>query len=122
MAIVIIGSSATAASEVENGYVMGRYSLERLYFEELIDVSFSLGIGEVSEPITIHNDTEKIIYIVYRAEKSMDHFENNYSDIVSVFLSDSIGEILYGVEEKMQETITVTDAYNEIVHSEISMG
>lgn len=122
VALVIIGSSAAAASEVENGYVLGRYSLDRLYFKELIDASFELDISEVSQPIRVHNESESTIYIVYRADKSNSHFEDNYAEIVAVFLSDALGEMIYTVEEELMKNVSYTNVYGELVHSEISMG
>ncbi len=121
VALVIIGSSATAASEVENGYLLTRYTLDSLYFSELTDKSFALSIGEVSEPIKIQGDNENTIYIVYRAEKSFEHFNNCYSDVVTVFLADALGKMTEGVSSDLEESLILTDAYYEIVHSEISM-
>lgn len=122
VASVIINTGLTAPTEVQRGYVIGRYSLDPLYYEELTDAAFELDVGEVSDPIIIHNGNDKIIFIVYNAQKSNEHFDECYSEIAYVYLTDSVGKIMDEVKNSLEDSVSYTDAYRAIDHASIRMN
>lgn len=118
----IIGSNLYLNdAELRNGYVMGRYNLERGYYGDMTDAAFSLSEGEVSDPISIVTDVEDSYYILYRTYKSDAHFEENYESIKYVYLRDIVGEISHGVASEMKKSATFSDYLKNINHSEIGM-
>ena len=121
VAIAIASSSMTNASEIENGYVIGRYNLESSYYGNMTAAAFALKPGEVSECINIVTDTENAYYILYKAEKSDEHFEANYSSIKYIYLMNCVGEITHGVADELKSSVAYSDFFNSINHSEISM-
>ena len=109
------------ANEIQNGYVIGRYNLERSYYGEMTDAAFSLDVGEVSECIDIVTDVENAYYILYRGEKSDAHFEENYESIKYVFLMNYVGEITHGVADELRDSVLYSDFLLGIDHSAITM-
>lgn len=111
----------SSVSEVENGYVLGRYNLERSYYGDLTDSAFSLDIGEVSEPISIVTDLEDSYYVIYKTLKSDEHFEANYESIKYVYLMNRVGKITYDTITELRASVVYSDYLNNIDHSKISM-
>ena len=108
-------------AEVREGYVIGKYNLERAYYGNMTDAAFELQIGEVSEPIDVVTDVENSYYVLYRSYKSDTHFEKNYDSIRYIYLMNCVGEITHGVAEELKSSIVYTDYLNNINHSEIGM-
>ena len=108
------------AAEVENGYVIGKYNLERLYYGDMTDAVFSIGEGEVTDPISI-TDEEETYYVIYRTYKSDEHFEANYNSIRYVYLRNCVGEIIHNAAEALESSAVYSDFLNNINHSEIGM-
>jgi len=107
---VIIQHSLIPITEAENGYVMGKYNLDRAYYEPLIEASFATGEGEVSEVITVTDEKgDTCYYVVYGIAKSEEHFEDFYSSIVSVYLNDCVGKLLNDTEAELLESVKKTD-------------
>ena len=109
------------AAEIRDGYVIGKYNLERSYYGEMTDAALALEIGEVSAPIEIVTDVEDAYYVLYRSYKSDEHFEENYDSIKYVYLMNYVGEISHGVGEELKESVSYTDFLKGIDHSEIRM-
>ena len=118
---IIANGLYSNTAEIKNGYVIGRYNLERSYYGEMTDASLALEVGEVSDPINVVSDVEDAYYVVYRTYKSDEHFEANYESIKYVFLMNYVGEIAHGVALELKNSLTFTDAYSSIDHSGISM-
>lgn len=108
-------------SEVENGYVMGRYNLERSYYGNMTDAAFAISEGEVSDYIDVVTDIENAYYVLYRTTKSDEHFENNYESIKYIYLMNIVGEITYNVASELRSSISYTDFLKNIDHSAIKM-
>ena len=111
----------TSSSEVENGYVLGRYNLERSYYKAMTDAAFALETGEVSDYIDLITDVENSYYVLYKATKSDEHFENDYENIRYVYLSNIVGEIIYGAADSLRSTVSYSSFLNSINHSAIKM-
>ena len=118
---MIANGSLIAESEVFAGYVIAKHNLDLAYFGEMVDVTFALDEGEVSKAISIHDGRERAYYVLYRAEKSEEHFKDNYGSIAYVYLKDRLGELLEGYAVGLASSVKYTKAYSEIKHSEITM-
>ena len=108
------------AAEVENGYVIGKYNLERLYYGDMTDAIFSIGEGEVTDPISI-TDEEDTYYVIYRTYKTDEHFAANYNSIRYVYLRNYVGEIIHNAAEALEASAVFSDFLNNINHSDIGM-
>ena len=119
VATVIINTGLTAPTEVMNGYVMGRYSLDRFYYGELTDAAFALDVGEVSPTVRVHNGEDDIIFILYGAAKSDAHFEQCYSEIAYTYLTDTVGKKIDEAAKGLISEVLYTDFYNNLDLSEV---
>lgn len=108
-------------AEIKNGYVIGRYNLERSYYGAMTDAAFSLEECEVSDPIEVVSDVENSYYVLYRTYKSEEHFKANYNSIKYIYLMNYVGEISHGVAQELKNNVTYTDVLKNIDHSAISM-
>ena len=108
------------AAEVENGYVIGKYNLERLYYGDMTDAVFSIGEGEVTDPISI-TDEEDTYYVIYRTYKTDEHFAANYNSIRYVYLRNCVGEIIHTAAQTLEASVVFSDFLTNINHSEIGM-
>lgn len=113
--------STTSVPELEAGYVMARHNLARSYYGEMVDTAFSLGVGEVGGPIGVHDGNKMAYYIIYRAEKSEAHFNDNYASIAYIYLRNEIGKEYARVSAAMIESAEATAVLGGIVHADISM-
>ena len=118
---IIANGLYSNTAEIKNGYVIGRYNLERSYYGDMTDASLALEVGEVSEPINVVSDVEDAYYVVYRTYKSDEHLEANFESIKYVFLMNYVGEISHGVALELKNSLTYTDVYALIDHASISM-
>ncbi len=97
----IIGHTTAGGSDVQNGMIIGRHSLDSLYYEELTKEAFSLNIGETGRVIQVATDYEDNYYILYRTEKESDPLPGLRDLIASAYLENHIGEKLSGLSEKL---------------------
>ena len=118
---IMANGTLSAFSEVKNGYVMGKYNLDRAYFGEMTDVAFSLEIGEVSPVIRVSDITNDGYYILYRAEKSEEHLEECFAEICYVYLKNKVGQTLEGVRLSLHESVSYSDFFKSLDRSGISM-
>ncbi len=119
---VIINNSITSYYEAERGYVMARHNLNKLYYSELTNAAFGLNTGEVSEPVHVNSGDGEIIFILYRAEKSDAHFDNNYSEIAYVYLTDTVGKRISEVQSALVLSAEYTDSFYAIDYGQVSMN
>ena len=118
----IIGSNLYSnTAEIKNGYVIGKYNLERSYYGEMTDAAMALREGDVSEPIDVVTDVENSYYVIYKTYKSEEHFLANYEDIRYVYLTNYVGEISHGVASQLKESIVYTDVMKSLEHGSIGM-
>ncbi len=122
VATVIINTGLTAPTEVMNGYVMGRYNLDAFYYGDMTDAAFSLSVGEVSEPVRVHNGEDDIIFILYRAEKSDAHFERCYTEIAYVYLTDMVGKITQEAAAGLASGVSYTEEHGALDYAAIRMN
>ena len=121
VATVIINSGLTAPTEVKNGYLMGKHNLSELYYSELTEEAFKLGIGEVSPVVDVYNGEERILYIVYRTEKTEEHLDECFHEIAYVYLANIVGEKIADAAGALIESVEFTDVLEELDRFSISM-
>ena len=108
-------------AEMRNGYVIGKYNLERSYYGDMTDAAMALEECEVSDPIDLVSDVENSYYILYRTYKSEEHFSANYDSIKYVYLMNYVGEISHGVASELKSSVSYTDVLNTLDRSRITM-
>ena len=118
----VINFSISGATDISNGELIGRYSLDSLYYSEITDSVFSLSEGETGEVIRLITDVSDGYTIIYRAEVSEEHFERCYDDAVSVYLLNEVGKILSDASEKMKDSVSYSDALIVLDRSTVSMS
>ncbi len=116
-----IGNTASDASDIKNGVIIGTQSLDIAYYNDLIDAAFSLELHETSEPIQVYSNEKSVFWILYKQSKSDAHFNEFYDDIENVYISQKIGEFLYGVKTSMEDSKEFTDIFDNLNYSSISM-
>ena len=102
--------------------VIGKYSLDPAYYADLTAAAFSLRVGDTSEVIEVITGASNGYYILYRAEKSEEHFEKCYEEIEASYILNLIGKDVAGAAATLKDSISNTDAFTSLVHAEISMG
>lgn len=107
--------------EVKAGFVIGRYSLERGYYGDMTDAAFAISEGEVSDPIEVVMGLENSLYILYRTYKSDEHFDANYDEIKNAYLTNYVGKISHGVAEELKSSVSYTEHFVNLDHSQIRM-
>lgn len=105
-------------AEIENGYVLGKYNLDRRYYQDMTSAVFGIEEGEVTDPISIVTAEENSYYVIYRSYKSDEHFEANYNEVLYVYLTNRVGEITYTVAEAL---ISSANFVSTLDHSKIGM-
>ena len=116
----IMGNS-NLADITEADSIIARYNLDRAYFGEMTDAAFALELGEVSELIKIRDGFADGYYILYRAQKSEEHFTKRYSAIAYIYLRNRVGEALENIRASLAESAVPTDFFSGLNHAEISM-
>jgi hypothetical protein len=118
----IIGLGAiTSASEIKNGTVVGRYNLDDAYAMDFINEAFATKPGQISEIIEINDGLEHTVNILYKAEKSDEHFNSCYSTIAYVFLKNKVGSILNSKEKTLKESATPASLLETLDRAAIKM-
>ena len=106
---------------LRDGIVIGKHSLDPAYYSALTDAAFSLSIGETSEVIEVITGRSNGYYIIYRAEKSEEHFEKCYEEVEASYILNLIGTDIYEAAGSLKGGITVTDALSSLDRAAISM-
>ncbi len=120
----VVKSGRFSDSEIETGYIIGKYNLETAYYGDMVNAAFALKDGEVSEYINVVSATDDSYYILYKMEKNDEHFElcyDGYTGIEYIYLTNYVGKILHGIGDELKSGINYTDALKNISHAEISM-
>lgn len=100
------------------GIIVGKNTLSEDY-TDYTDAAFSLLPREISEIITV-NDGVKGYYIIYKLDKTEEHLERCYGDIVSSYLDDLIGGELLSIADDLVNSAEYENSYSKINHGEIN--
>ncbi len=114
-------ANTRSAEALRDGMVIGKYSLDPAYYADLTEAAFSLRVGDTSEVVEIITGMSNGYYILYRADKSDEHFDKCYDEIEASYISNLIGKDVSGASDTLKASISSTDAFNSLVHAEISM-
>ncbi len=118
---MIANASPTAQSELESGYLMAEYNLARGYYQAMTDAAFKLDVGEVTEPVRIHDGNELRYYIIYRCDKTDDYYNDNYAEIAYIYLKNELGKKLSDTYSLAIKNVETTAFLEELDYSKISM-
>ncbi len=113
--------SLTDGPEIERGYFLGRYNLNDNIHGALVEATFALEVGEVSDVLRMHNGEKYIYHIVYRAGKSEENYTENKTDITFVYLTDRLGEMQHNKAEELMANTARTSFLENLDFSTISM-
>lgn len=122
-ALYIINNTSVTPTDLirdkePSGIMVGRHTFGSGY-EPYTEAAFALGTGEVSE--VIKTDGDGFFYVIYKLEKTEEHFTACYDDISLSYLENLIGEQLYNIALSLTSSVTFTDSYSKIVHKDISI-
>ena len=127
MAVKII--SNTSATEADlivgdkvSGLVIGKYSLDDLYYSEYQELVFSTAPGTMSEIIELSGTESDGYYAIYGLEKTDEHFVRCYEQVRLSFIDNIIGSKLAPITHTMIDSQIFTEEYAEIIHKDISMN
>jgi hypothetical protein len=106
---------------MECGLIIGKHSLERDIYDVLTEKAFLLGVGDVSDIITVTAD-EVGYYVLYRAEKSENNFNTYYDDILTVYLNNCVGQIIDTAYLTALDSVKDTDYIKGLDFANIKMN
>lgn len=117
----MIQHSTLSESDLRSGTLIGRYSLDETYYGELTREALDLAVGEVSPVIEVVTGYNDGYFILYRIEKSEEHFEESYDDVRSAYVEAEIGKMLSDRAEALRAGLSTTEAFSALVHADIAM-
>jgi len=130
VALYIIGNTSVTASELITtdgritGTVLGRSALDSIYYSEYTAEAFRIGVGEVSEIITVSGVSDGYsdgYYVFYGLEKDDEHLERCYAEIEAAYKSHTIGKIIDRAKSALLSSLKLTEDGKAIDHASISM-
>lgn len=116
---MIANLSPIAQAELEQGYLMAEHNLARGYYQAMVNAAFALDVGEVTEPIRIHDGNELRYYIIYKCNKTEDYYTNNYAEIAYIYLKNELGKKLNDTYSGILDNISYTDFLKDLDYSGI---
>lgn len=113
----------TADSDIESGMIIAKHNLESAYYAEMVEAAFSLGYFEVSDVIyTATGDSQSTGYnILYKINKTDEHFEQHYESIQSVYVQNEIGKLIDKAAGTLAESLKSSEFFKTLDRSTISM-
>lgn len=115
--ILVQYSLGTDASDIANGFYIGKYSLDSEYMKEIIDAAFTMEVGEHSEIIENYYG----VYIVYAMEKDAKYLDDdsNYERISELYVNNEFYKNLAECKNRLSELVKYTDFFNSLNFAEI---
>ncbi len=118
----MVNYSALNLETLRSGQIITPYNLDSLTYTALTDTALSLSEGEVSEPIALYNSQNNGYIILYKAEKSAEHLNENYDSIVEEYVNDKSGQELARIYDNMVESVTFYPLYDMLDRESIRMN
>jgi hypothetical protein len=87
----------------------------------MVDIAFDLAYFEVSEVIEISTGYSEGYTILYKINKTKDHFEECYESIKSVYIENEIGKILDTAADTLNSSAQSSSFLLSLDRSTISM-
>ena len=119
--LVIVQNTTASGEDGFGGMVIGKHSLAVNHYGELTEAAFSLSLGAVSRVIEISTVWDNGYHVLYRAEKSEEHYEEYYPSVLEAYLNHEIGKLISSLTEQITESIEFTSAYEGLSHGDISI-
>lgn len=113
--------NSSAAEELRDGTVIGRYALDADYYGELVKEAFGLEIGEVGKVIRIVTGLNDGYYLIYRTEKSAENFDGQFEEIEAVYLQNRLGEDLAEMKTELIGSAEYTDVLTNLDRGSVEM-
>ena len=114
-------SNTVYTESLRDGVVIGRHSLDPVSYKDLTSTAFALSHHEVSALVKITNGTSDGYYLMYRVDKSDEHFEKCYDEIEEAYIANLIGEGLFAARNALAQSATATNTLLNMNYSDISM-
>ena len=124
VALYIINHTAQIPTELINnkqvsGIIISENSLDD-NFDEYTHCAFDLPCGQVSDPIHV-DGIGGGYYVIYKLEKSNEHFSLCYKEICEEYIDNFVNERLTQICQGLLSNINTTKNYSNIIHKDISM-
>ena len=120
VAIAIVSSSISATEDVMRGVVIGKYSLDEENYRAMTEAAFNTNLGRVSEIVEITAGEEPGYYILYPILKTEEHFEECHDEIVTAYVENEIGKLLYDVQAALTEGARGSELLDSLDYSKIA--
>ena len=117
----MINYSTLGSGDLADGIIISEYNYDSLYYAALTEAALSLSLHETSEAIRITTGTSDGFFILFCMQKSEQHFEECYDDIVSAYVENEIGKILSARAAELKAGISYSSEYSKLTHANIKM-
>ena len=118
----MVNYSAMNLETLRAGQIITPYNLDSLTYASLTDAALALSEGEVSSPVALYNSQNDGYIILYKADKSADHLNENYDSIVEEYVNDKSGQQLAEIYQSMTESVTFYPIYETLDRESIQMN
>ena len=125
---IINNTTATATELIEDksvrGSIIGKHSLDSVFYSEYIEAAFSTEVGDVSEIATVSGLNDGFsdgCYIFYVLAKDAAHLEKYYDDVEAAYIENRVGEIRDQIKSSLKSSIMLTGDGLSIIHKDIKM-
>lgn len=117
----MVNYSSLNLESLRAGQIISKNNLDALTYSALADAAAALEDGAVSAPIYLSNSQNNGYMILYKAEKSTTHFDENFEAIVEEYVNEQAGKRLAEVYASMKESVTLYPLYETLDRDDISM-
>lgn len=112
-------NSSLTIPEIKNGIVITQNTLSS-DSAILAEAAEKMPVGSSSD-IIVGTGTSCVYYVMYKMEKSSEHFSEKYTEIATIFLKDKLGEKRNSAKAELLETLTQSDFLKNLNYSEIKV-
>lgn len=117
----MVNYSTLNLESLRQGQIITPNNLDSLTYAALTEISSSLDEGEVSAPVYLSNSQNNGYMILYKAQKSDAHFEENFDQIVEEYVNDRAGQRLAEVCDGIKQSVTLYPLYETLDRDLIRM-
>ena len=117
----IISMTSTADSDMLDGEIIGRHTLDEIYYSEIERAAFDLAYFEVSDLIEVSDAMGEAYVVIYKTIKSNTHLEKCIEQVASAYIQNEVGKIIDTAMEGMLEGITESAMLSNLDRSNIKM-
>ena len=102
------------------GIIIGKSTVTEPTYKSYTEALFALEDGQVSDIIEI-SGVDPGYFVIYRLEKTDEHFEREYDKVKLSYLNNKVGEELKNIEDSLTEDVNYSTNFEELSHADISM-